>query len=252
MPSSNNGLIWSFKKKGGLEAEAKAVQKWFLKHFPKEKDQHFFQHTYTYRLSNFNGRFKKYIELFSYLDISPDETNHLYQLFYSVSNPDANRTKKDYEQHMFFAIRELKRTDEIMTERLKMLSRIECIRLYEAMRCLDMQCNLSSVVMAVSAVEYRLHQLFAKTSPKLYKKEFQRATLGGIIEVFRINSTRYTASKYNKLKKILPEKHRPLMEMLNVYRIFSAHPKDEVITTQTAKAILSLAFLLLIDEVLRV
>ncbi|UCE74358.1 MAG: hypothetical protein JSV56_01270 [Methanomassiliicoccales archaeon] len=163
------------------------------------------------------------------------------------ANPDSNRTKDKFNKIFDRIEGLLEETDEDIYEKLKSLHNTECYRLTEAIRCHNMDCNLAAVVLAVSAVEHRLHKLLERKNKSLYKKEFESATLGGIIELFR-KDTRYKDNKYNKFKKILPEKHNHLMEILNIYRIFSAHPKDEYISNQTSKSILSFSFLLLIDE----
>ena len=143
----------------------------------------------------------------------------------------------------------LKLTDDQLTKRLKRLGNLEAFRLYEAMKCLRANCALGAIVMAVSAVEHRLHMLLQRLDSRTYRRSFAKATLGGIIALFRTDSP-YKGRAFDRLRKFLPEKHRPLMEVLNIYRIFSAHPKDEIITYQTARAILAFSFLLLMDETL--
>jgi len=248
--SSDYGFLGFIKENKGLYVAIEQLGNDFLKTFPTEEDPHFFSHTYSYRISSFRGHLCSYMELYNYFDISLTNFHTLEQEYWSLSNPSANSTKKDFLLVFENLLRNIKKTDPMIYERLKLLSRIECIRLDEAMNCLDAECNLSSVVMSVSAVEHRLHKLILKKNKTIYKKDFEKSTLGGIIALFKKDL--YIDKKYQSLKKILPDKHKPLLEMLNTYRIFSAHPKDVVITNQVAKSILSLSFSFLIDNDLQV
>ncbi len=131
---------------------------------------------------------------------------------------------------------------------IKKLTRLhcaECVRLDEALSCFHNYCFMASVTMAVSAVEFRLIDMLKKKHERLYKKEFSRFTLGQLIQVFDKNQ--YNARKYARIKKLLPVKHQPLLLLLNQYRTFSVHPKDESVTPQVAESILHLSFTFLID-----
>ena len=99
--------------------------------------------------------------------------------------------------------------------------------------------------MAVSAVEARIASIVRRHDQALYDSQFAKATLGQLVQLFDEN--RYTAPKYTSLKKLMPSKHRPLIELLNRYRVFSAHPTDETVTLQIADAILKLCFTFMID-----
>jgi len=244
--NSDYGHLGFIKENKGLNLVIEKLGNSFLKAFPTETDAHFFSHTYSYRIAGLRHRLKFYIDLYSYLDISTSDLSSLEQSYWTLSTPLANRTKKDFTLVFGNLLRTLSRTDGKIYDRLKLLSRVECIRLDEAMMCLDHGCNLSSVVMSVSAVEYRLHKLISKKNKTIYRKDFEKATLGGIIALFK--DGQYLDKKYQPLKKILPIKHKPLLEMLNIYRIFSAHPNDVAITNQIAKSILSLSFSFLIDK----
>lgn len=245
--ASDYGQMGMIKENKGISDLIMYLGKEFLDNFPTEKDDHFFSHTYSYRIAGLRSHLYFYVKLYEYLDISP---NNLDQYYWTISDPSSCRTKKQFKLVFENLLLELYHLDRRIYEKLILLNKIECIRLNEAMICLDSSCNLSSVVMSVSAVEHRLHKLLFKVNEKIYKKSFEGATLGGIIKLFR--NGEYSEKEYGKFKKILPEKHKPLMEMLNIYRIFSAHPKDVIITTQTAKSILSLSFLLLVDSDLKV
>lgn len=248
--SSDYGLIGLFKENKGFLTITKDLTTKFLKYFPTEKDAHFFTHTYSYRLRTFLTFFNSYNDLYEFLDIRLGSLDDLIHHFHILSNPDLNRKAEKFKENLERLEKKLIRTDPQITERLKLISKKECFRLYEAMKCLKTSCNYAAVVMAVSAVENRLHKLLKDANSRLYKQEFEKTTLGGIIELFR-RDTRYRDPKYDKFKKILPEKHKPLMEILNTYRIFSAHPMEERISCQTAKIIVQFSFLLLIDESLK-
>lgn len=248
---SKYGAIGTIKENEGIVPIAKHFQKFFLKSFPTEKDDHFFWHTYVTKTSGFAETFNFYIELYEFLDISLYDIKLLRDCLYKFLNSDSNRTKEKFKKKFKFIVENvLEKTDKKIMIKLNLLHNIEFFRLCEAMKCLNNECNLAAVVMAVSAVEHRLHRLLEKKNKKLYKSGFEQSALGGIIELFRRNS-RYTDKKYDKFKKILPEKHNHLMEILNTYRIFSAHAKSEFISSQTAKSIVSFSFLLLIDPDLR-
>ena len=101
--------------------------------------------------------------------------------------------------------------------------------------------------MAVSAVEARIIEMIRKKHAQLYRSEFSRYTLGQLIQVF--DDHQYKSLKYAKIKKLMPPKHRPLLLLLNQYRIFSVHPKEEEVTPQISEAIIHLAFTFMCDKV---
>lgn len=247
---SDYGKLGFIKENEGLFCVLEQLGNSFLETFPSEKDSHFFSHTYSYRIGGFRNHLKSYLDLYNYLDISTQDFHSLEQAYWSLSIPEANQTEDHFAIVFKGLLRTISKIDSKIFNRLERLSRIECIRLDEAMRCVDYGCNLSSVVMSVSAVENRLHKLILKKNKIIYRKDFEKSTLGGIISLFKKDA--YLDPKYNSLKKILPDKHKPLVEMLNIYRVFSAHPNDVVITNQIARTILSLSFLFLIDEDLQV
>ena len=131
--------------------------------------------------------------------------------------------------------------DEIFKKRLQHFSDEEIRRLDEAIITLKHEAYLSSVVMSVSAVESRLHRIVQKEKPLLYKKfglaSFPLGTLFRIVD---------TNKKYKLVKQKLPEKYFSLIDLCNSYRIFSAHPKKELMNYQDSISIfgLSISFLL--------
>ncbi len=244
------GPIGRLQAAGGYATIFQKTTKAVKEKFPRENDDHAFGHYYATRTSSINTLFQFYVDLFEHLDISIGTVRTLRQAHWTLRLHQANRTKKAFERNVVFALKIIKNADEQFKPKVSLLSRIECIRLHEAMQCLSSQCHLSAVVMAVSAVEHRLHKIVEKTDSVLYAANFADATLGGIIQLFQRDH--YKDAKFQPFKQILPDKHKPLMEMLNIYRIFTAHPKDENVTHQTAAAILSLSFLLLTDKSLKI
>lgn len=119
---------------------------------------------------------------------------------------------------------------------LASLSPEEIERLNEAIHDYLEGCNYSAVAMSVSAIEYRLLQLMKLRAPN---EKFDRATLGELIE---------KALTDNKYAKLIPDKHEPLLQLCNKYRIFSVHAKREKITKALSASVLNLTFLFLLDR----
>jgi len=122
----------------------------------------------------------------------------------------------------------------------------ECERLDEALVCFQNYCFYASIVMAVSAVESRIHELIKKTDKVLYSSsKFEKFTLGRIIQVF--DEKQYPGKEFKAMRELMPSKHKPLIALLNQYRVFSAHQKEETITAQIAESVLHLAFNFMMD-----
>jgi Asp-tRNA(Asn)/Glu-tRNA(Gln) amidotransferase B subunit len=131
------------------------------------------------------------------------------------------------------------------TRTLRRFTCVECERLDEAIECLHTYCFYGSVVMAVSAVEARIMEIVRREDKTLYESHFSKATFGQLIQLFDENH--YKDTKFKKLKNKMAAKHKPLVALLNQYRVFSAHPKTEQISAQVAEAILKLCFTFMID-----
>jgi hypothetical protein len=116
--------------------------------------------------------------------------------------------------------------DKQLKDKSKRLDCAECVRLDEALVCYENYAYHASVIMAVSAVEGRITELIRRKQPRLFKSEFSKATLGQLISIFEPDQ--YKDIKYIGIKKLMPNKHRPLVALLNQYRVFSAHPKGEL------------------------
>jgi len=191
---------------------------------------------------------ERYAIRFEYLDIDSYELQRFSEFISTLKKPELNATYKIFKENLKEIIDIIKANEKRFKEKVNKLTCEECIRLDEALNSLENHCYFSSVVMSVSSVEARLHYLFRKIDKKIYKKEFERSTLGQIVQVFDEKNQKYSDPKFNKLKKILPKKHRPLLELINTYRVYSAHPKGIKIDYKIAQSILNLSFSFLLDD----
>lgn len=112
-------------------------------------------------------------------------------------------------------------------------------RINEAIHTYLEDCNYSCVAMSVSAVESRLLKLMCLASPES-ERELEKKTLGQLIYEYVDNKDNY--------KNIVPEKHEPLLQLCNVYRTFSVHPKKHKIKGPMASSILNLSIEFLTDQ----
>ena len=133
---------------------------------------------------------------------------------------------------------------------MSLLTCEECDRLDEALNSFENYCYYSSVIMAVSAVEARLHYLIKTKNVNLYNRSFKNATLGQIIQL--LDPSQYKDKKFNSIKQQLQVRFKPLIEVLNIYRVFSAHPTAEKIDFKIAQSILGFSFSFLLSEESRV
>lgn len=135
----------------------------------------------------------------------------------------------------------IKKLDVNVQDNINRLSCVECLRLDESLINYSNHSQYSSIIMAVSAVEFRLHLMVKKLDPDRYEKEFEDATLGQII--YQVSDK----GKYEDIKKILQPNHVPLIQLLNKYRILSVHPKVNQIPLVIVDSIVSLSFAFLTD-----
>jgi len=130
-----------------------------------------------------------------------------------------------------------KSVKEMIKNRLSILNSTEIDRLNEAIHCFVEDCNYSAVVMSVSAIEFRLLSLMKSIQPN---PKLEKMTLGQLINEYLDHK-----EKYNR---VIPEKHEPLLEYCNTYRIFSVHPKKERINKSVATSIIHMTFQFLLDK----
>jgi len=168
-----------------------------------------------------------------------------------LEDPVKNIPLADFKNTLGLLMMQIEiREKKLFDDKLSQLTCLECERLDEAINCVQNNCYLAATVMAVSATEARLHYLIKKKNKAIYKKYFEQATLGGLIKLFDKNE--YKDRIFLKLKKIVPERHRPLLDLLNIYRIISVHPKTGSIDYKIANSVLNLTFLFLLDSELRI
>lgn len=223
-------------------------------HFPDPNNKYFpllykTSPPIEYILSQLND----FIDRIEFLDIYEPAINSLKKEIKILENFSYTTNKKDFKVHLdsIFENIDVIYNEEI-NEKLSKLTCQECIRLDEAITNFRNGCFSSSVIMAVSSVEARLHYLIKKKNKTLYKKYFETSPLGTLISLFDKNGIKFKDKKFNSLRKILPGEHSPLIEIFNIYRIYSAHPKDKNIPQKIAQSILNFTFVLLLDEKLQI
>jgi len=126
-------------------------------------------------------------------------------------------------------------------EKLSMLNPEERDRLNEAIHCFFEGCYYSTIIMSVSAIEFRLLNLMSYANPQRAQQiTLEELTLGQLIREYLENKEMY--------KNVIPQKHQPLLQLCNTYRVLSVHPKKEEITKGKASSILNLTFIFLLDK----
>lgn len=187
----------------------------------------------------------KYIIVCRFLDISRYRIDEMVEVHAILKEPVTVVSRKHLSHLLARLTSVFAYVEKDVRTRSSRLACVECVRLDEALVCFENYSYYASVIMAVSAVEARITDLIRKKSPAIYKASFSKATLGQLIQVFEPG--KYTDRKYAGIKVLMPEKHRPLVSLLNNYRVFSAHPVGEPITAQIAESILDLSFAFLLD-----
>jgi len=188
---------------------------------------------------------EKYIFCNHFLASNKFLVDHVSNLFNELKNPQIVKTYQRFDELLNEIKENISRLEPDIRKKLWGLTCEECERLDEALVTYSNYCFYSSIIMAVSAVEFRMHYMIKKTDEALYSEQFEMATLGQLIQIFDKNA--YKEDKYGKIKKLMPERHRQLVQLLNEYRIVSAHPKEIKITPQIAESILNLSFAFLTD-----
>lgn len=145
--------------------------------------------------------------------------------------------RTDFEAHLDYIKNVFKDVQEEIRDKLQLLDVEEVNRLNEALNCYIQGCNYAAIAIAVSAIEFRLLNLMqlVKSNPDL-----EKYTLGELINEYLQNKKEY--------KNIIPKKHEPLLNLCNIYRIFSVHPKKEKITRAIATSIINMTFAFLLDK----
>jgi hypothetical protein len=159
--------------------------------------------------------------------------------------PERIASHDDFETLVVGLQRDIEFVEASLGEKLSRLECTECARLDESLVCFQNYCFYAAVVMAVSAVEFRIAAMIRRSDPELFQRHFQGATLGQLLAVFQGDA--YKGEEFLEIKKLMPERHNPLVVLLNNYRVFAAHPTERKVTGQIAEAIVHLAFSFLTD-----
>ena len=187
----------------------------------------------------------KYALLSRYLDAHPFSVSEIQLIAQDLRVPERMKLSADFRTLLKRLGVVVAFVEPDISQKLERFTCLECQRLDEAVICFQNYCFYSCVVMAVSAVEARVGEFIRRKRKSLFDKHFQTATFGQLIQVF--DDRHYNDTKFESLKRLMPDKHKPLVQLLNHCRVFSAHPKSEVVTSQAAEAILKLAFTFMID-----
>ncbi len=188
---------------------------------------------------------EKYLICCKYLDINKYSLDSMTDTLEKLRIPEEIREHADFQLFIDDLKLLIKFVEPDICDKLSRLECTECERLDEALVCFQNYCFYSAVVMSVSAVEYRIAEMIRRSDSELYLKHFQKVTLGQLIKVFQDDE--YKDEEFKKIRKLMPIKHKPLVSLLNNYRVFAAHPTEQKITPQIAEAIIHLAFSFLTD-----
>lgn len=169
--------------------------------------------------------------------LEPDLLEHAYAL----GRPEVVKTKKDFESNLDAISAAFASEGFPIAGMITRLHATESERLLEAIHSLFEGCRLSAVAMAVSAIEFRLLDFMKQLTPDA--KELDRLTLGSLIGECLDPEKPYFAK--------LPDRHRPLLELCNKFRIFSVHPKTTLIGQNEAISVINLAFSFILDPQMR-
>lgn len=186
---------------------------------------------------------RKLIEVSDLIGIKPLETNkeHMMNRINLLKDPIYSRDHANFE-NLFNDIKEVfVTTKNEIREKLSILKSEEKDRLNEAVHCFLEYCYYSTIIMSVSAIEFRLLNLMSSVNPQRAQQiNLEELTLGQLIREYLENKEAY--------KNVIPEKYQPLLQLCNTYRILSVHPKKEEITRGKASSILNLTFIFLLDK----
>jgi len=189
---------------------------------------------------------EKYIICCKFLDVDRYSVDHMMEILNKLRSPETIVYCEDFQSLIKGFESFTQFVEPSIKNKLERVTCQECERLDEALVCFQNYCFYASIIMAVSAVETRIHEMIRRTSRRLYSTQFKNRTLGQLIQVFDDNQ--YTDKKFQRIKRLMPDKHKPLIALLNQYRVFSVHPKGENITAQISESILHLSFAFMMDE----
>ena len=196
---------------------------------------------YTPRYQNQFNTIKGAIEVSMLLSIDLIDRNkeffrHKINQLFDIQNLLQRTSFEDIINSIIEPMREVENEIKDRNSRLK---DIEKIRLNEAMHCFFEDCHYSSVIMCVSAMEFRLLELMKSANPN-EERRLGQLTLGKLINEYLNDKEKY--------KNIVPKKYESLLNLCNTYRIFSVHPKTEKINSKISISISNLTFEFLLDK----
>lgn len=197
-------------------------------------------------IENLISYINRYALCHEFLDVDIYDLKQIKELLTDIKRPEYNATIKQFKENLLQILVFIKINEKKVNSKSLRLTCEESIRLDEALNTYSINSFFSCVIMAVSAVESRFHHLIKKKNKTLYKQHFEKATLGQIIQLFDENG--YKENKFKPLKKVLPRKYKSLVDVLNYYRVFSAHPKSTQLTFKTAQSVLNFSFNFLLDD----
>jgi hypothetical protein len=161
---------------------------------------------------------------------------------YRLGLPEVIKTRKDFEENVDFIAGIFSTEGFPIAGMISQLHAMESERMVEAIHCLFEGCRYSAIAMAASAIEFRLVDFMNQVNPG-NKEELQRKPLGSLIGECLDDKSAYS--------KRLPKRHRALLELCNQFRIFSVHPKTEVLGQNEAMSAINLAFSFILDPRMR-
>jgi hypothetical protein len=207
-----------------------------------------------YELFQYRSGWIDYLKLFSiiarYFAASLVNIGRLEESINDLQKPTLNTTEARFRKNLDMVIEMVSDAEKEINKQLQNMTCLECERLGEAITCNYEGCFTASVVMAASAVEARLHELIKNKNRKIYNQYFRDKPLGTLINLFDKNS--YKDKKFSSLKKIIPDIHKSLLDIVNDYRILSAHPIMTEVDHKVSESVINLTFLFLLDPKLKI
>lgn len=191
--------------------------------------------------NEFVKKMKIVLDIIKMLGVSSHLQQSLDQGLSSVRAPADRRD--EIIKRFDFLIQQFQNNRTEILANLNKLSDTEKVRLSEAIYTLNEGCYHSSIVMSAVAIESRLRMLMERTNPsklnELRGGHPERAPLGALINWYLDHKESFN--------NVVPSKHEKPLKLLNSFRIFSAHPKEEELNWKNANAVLNLTFDFLLD-----
>lgn len=159
---------------------------------------------------------------------------------YALGHPELVKTRKEFEIKVDAIGAAFASEGFPIAGMITQLHSQESERMLEAVHSLFEGCRFSAVAMAVSAIEFRLHDFMKQLTPEA---ELDKLTLGQLMGECLDEKKPYL----NRL----PDRHRPLLELCNKFRIFSVHPKTTILGQNEAISVINLAFSFILDPQMR-